>query len=352
MSRIRPRKENDVVTESITTIKQFSNSYQKKFPSKKNRLNSPYKPEKNSSKNMHGENYYFSRHRFTSPPPHKENNANNRSLQTIKTVKLTTPKLVHFSTPKKNKNLMNEQTANILNKNSKKTEYNSSLKYQDKDLSINIDFDQINNRLNQLETRSILEGISSYFEVFDYIIENDALYGKILKKIRSGFNEWKKYSDESLDSLGKLKKQLEEKESIINEMVIEKKHLFSYNVESQHVDYQEASSYSSNLQYKFIPEDKWNSLNYDIQNYADKIKDLEAKLEKYCENEKKYSNLISALKNRGYPVEEVYKTDILWFVDDINTKTKLSPLNEIEYLKTSRLNKESLDLISSSSSSI
>ena len=57
----------------------------------------------------------------------------------------------------------------------------------------------------------------------------------------------------------------------------------------------------------------------------------------------KYEKLISALKNRGYPVEEVYSKDVMWF----ETESLLKPSTPVR--RSSSMGKNPFDLSSSSS---
>jgi hypothetical protein len=54
----------------------------------------------------------------------------------------------------------------------------------------------------------------------------------------------------------------------------------------------------------------------EIEKLNNKIKDMQKNAENMIEKEKKYTNLISALRDRGYPIEEVYMKDMCWSLGD------------------------------------
>ena len=96
--------------------------------------------------------------------------------------------------------------------------------------------------------------------------------------------------------------------------------------------------------HKFIPESSWNLILAEKQEFLVKIQKLEYEVKEYKEKENKYERLICALKNRGYPIEEVYSKDVMWLGNEE------LPKSSTPERRSRSMMKDPFDLSSSSSS--
>ena len=207
--------------------------------------------------------------------------------------------------------------------------------------SVHDDIENFEEQLRILQTIDILEAITGYFKILDEIIGKSYIFGRVLQSVRSGILRWKEVTDKYARDFSNLERQNAEQESVITALNAEKKHLHSENTHRSGEVIKDEKL--DNPLYKFIPESNCNLFLAEKQDFIEKIQKLESELKVQQVKEVKYEKLISALKNRGYPVEEVYSKDVMWF----ETESLLKPSTPVR--RSSSMGKNPFDLSSSSS---
>ena len=202
-----------------------------------------------------------------------------------------------------------------------------NLKYS----SINSFMAKLDKKLDLLQNSIDLKSLDLYLSALDNIIERDAVFGSILKKIRNGLKIiYDKYSE--VDEYCKsLEIRLSEKQSIINQHLINKRNdvslLNEIENERNYLDVKEKNTMEES-KYISVPYQQWIEVNYrldDVNEKArklenenlemgkdgDKVKSLELEIVILKEKESKFNILLQALTDRGYPIQEIYSTDVL-----------------------------------------
>ena len=170
----------------------------------------------------------------------------------------------------------------------------------------------------------------AYQLAFEEIIEKDEIYGALLKKIKNAYEQRIKYEkiDISKDIIEKLKddinglrekllKNKQQKKFLIQK--IEK--LAKENVEisrsledreNRYMDLQDKLIKLSKIELEGVPTDEnsWKYLVSENQHLIKVCEEMRKDIRHLSRKEKKLVKLVVALKNRGYPVEEVYQQDV------------------------------------------
>ena len=170
----------------------------------------------------------------------------------------------------------------------------------------------------------------AYQLAFEEIIEKDEIYGALLKKIKNAYEQRIKYEkiDISKDVIEKLKddinglrdkllKNKQQKKFLIKK--IEK--LAKENVEisrsledreTRYMDLQDKLIKLSKIELEEVPidENSWKYLVSENQHLIKVCEEMRKDIKHLSRKEKKLVKLVVALKNRGYPVEEVYQQDV------------------------------------------
>ena len=201
--------------------------------------------------------------------------------------------------------------------------------YQKESTTIEI---KLHERLNQLQNDSdaVLNNVKAleiYQQVFDEVISKDKIFSSILSKIKgfyeyvltknSGRNKAKEYKEKIKEINRSLNAQVDINKS--NERKIEK--IVKENIElSKSLDRSE--EICTEMQKKLVmittynvsevPKDeiKWKALLLENKSYIEGYEVLKDDIKNYKYKEKKLLQLILALKQRGYPVEEVYESEV------------------------------------------
>lgn len=178
-----------------------------------------------------------------------------------------------------------------------------------------LNLEDLHNKLDALEKDSVSISLSKYLEIFDEVISKDYVFSDVLKRIKNALMEMKALIDQSHEYIQSLELKISEKQSTINQMLIDKAD-----------DYAKTQNYSSaykisdfeNMVFDYCIEDQKESkiMKDEIESLNNKIKDMQKDAETMIEKEKKYTSLISALRDRGYPIEEVYIKDVCWSLGD------------------------------------
>ena len=170
----------------------------------------------------------------------------------------------------------------------------------------------------------------AYQLAFEEIIEKDEVYGTLLKKIKDAYEQRIKYEkiDISKDVIEKLKddinglrekllKNKQQKKFLMKK--IEK--LAKENVEisrsmedreNRYMDLQDKLIKLSKIELEEVPTDEnsWKYLVSENQHLIKVCEEMRKDIKHLSRKEKKLVKLVVALKNRGYPVEEVYQQDV------------------------------------------
>jgi hypothetical protein len=170
----------------------------------------------------------------------------------------------------------------------------------------------------------------AYQLAFEEIIEKDEVYGTLLKKIKEAYEQRMKFEkvDLSKDVIEKLKDEInglrekllknkQQKKFLIKK--IEK--LAKENVEisrsledreSRYMDLQDKLIKLSKIEMEEVPTDEnsWKYLVSENQHLIKVCEEMRKDIKHLSRKEKKLVRLVVALKNRGYPVEEVYQQDV------------------------------------------
>ena len=208
--------------------------------------------------------------------------------------------------------------------------YKSS--HENKQNPILTEISQLEDRLKAASKINLLEGIKEYNNVFEYIIDKDSVYGHLLRKIKNALDEWSRIREKSIHNSEALKKKLAEANQKIQVMAEDRKFLdrriqqiSQENLdlcksieesEASYTDIEERLLKITNFKLDNLERDEntWKALVLENISYNEICKKMREDIKNYRKKEKKLLSLIVAMKNRGYPVEEVYNHD----VDKIN----------------------------------
>lgn len=194
-------------------------------------------------------------------------------------------------------------------------------KSQEKPNSFSLKY--INEKLDSLEKDQAKNPITGYLEVFEEVINKDHIFGKVLKRIKEAFTKFITLNEQTYEYIYSLELKLAEKQSTINQMVMAKAHDISKIPETPRTE-RSTNNYDAGSQlYTIVPQMEFKFLKDENDHLNKKIKTMQEEANAMEEKEKKYTSLISALRDRGYPVEEVYLKDVQWSSMD-NRKDKFS----------------------------
>ena len=214
-----------------------------------------------------------------------------------------------------------------------------------KDSNINSFMIKLDKKLESIQRSADINSIEPYFEAFDHVIERDAMFGNLLKKIRNGLKMvLEKYLE--IDEYCKtLEIKLSEKQSLINQFLITKLNDISLRneIENEVLIEDDKKHQIEEQRYISVPYYQWNEINFKlnesleiikkleienqrVNNEIGKMKEAEKMLVVYKDKELKFNLLLQALSDRGYPIQEIYSNDVL------NLQTHLSNTNQSNYL--------------------
>lgn len=236
----------------------------------------------------------------------------NSSLHIIshKMIPTNSQRSIHEFYTKKPPKIRNSIKNPVENKNNSKV-------YDTSDLEI---------RLKSLENQKIEDCISEYYKIFEDIIERDIFYGKLLKKIKESILIWTKTIEKSTQE--SFKKQLNEANKKLNAMLEDRqiidrrlKQISQENLdlckslencEASYAQIEEKLLKITNFKLENIvkEESNWKALVLQNRSYIEITKRMKEDLKVYRSKEKKLLELILAMKNRGYPIEEIYNSDV------------------------------------------
>ncbi|OMJ86237.1 hypothetical protein SteCoe_12302 [Stentor coeruleus] len=191
--------------------------------------------------------------------------------------------------------------------------------------------EKLNDNLKKLKDKTLTTNRFDIFRnVFTEIIENDDNYSTLLKKIKEVYEQKIKLNkiDASKDLIEKLKnekKELKEKIASIKkdkkflikkiEKLVKENTELSRNLddkEGRYVDLQDKILKLSNIDLEDIPknDDSWKYLISENQHLHKVCEEMRKDIKDLSRKEKKLVKLVVAMKNRGFPIEDVYQEDV------------------------------------------
>lgn len=170
----------------------------------------------------------------------------------------------------------------------------------------------------------------AYQTAFAEIIEKDENFGFLLKKIKDVYEQKIKYEkiDVSKDVIEKMKEEINGLREKVMKNKQEKKYLIKKiekfakeNVEisrqledreSRYIDLQDKLIKLSKVEMDDLPmdENSWKYLVSENQHLIKVCEEMRKDIKHLSRKEKKLVKLVVALKNRGFPVEDVYQEDV------------------------------------------
>ncbi|OMJ77213.1 hypothetical protein SteCoe_23250 [Stentor coeruleus] len=185
-------------------------------------------------------------------------------------------------------------------------------------------------KIEEISTKHKENGISNeildkYREILEEIIFKDKVFGSLLAKIKFAYEDWIKSKSDSITESAKLKAEILEytkkltEESEENKRLHKKIQKFSReNVELGRAleerdnnckVLQEHLLKITNINIDEVPQDRtsWKVLIAENKSYAELCTKLKKKIKTLQFQEKKLMKLFWILKQKGYPVEEIYE---------------------------------------------
>ncbi|OMJ88666.1 hypothetical protein SteCoe_9366 [Stentor coeruleus] len=191
------------------------------------------------------------------------------------------------------------------------------------------------------ETGITNEILDKYREVLEEIIYKDKVFGSLLAKIKFAYEDWIKSKGDSINEITKYKTEILEFSRKLTEEIEENKRLhkkvqkFSReNVElGRALDERDNNCKAlqdhllkiTNISIEEVPQDRtsWKVLIAENKSYSELCSKLKKKIKVFQLQEKKLMKLFWILKQKNYPVEEIYQS--------LNTKpNKSSNQNSVE----------------------
>ncbi|OMJ90516.1 hypothetical protein SteCoe_7105 [Stentor coeruleus] len=191
--------------------------------------------------------------------------------------------------------------------------------------------EKLNDNLKKLKDKP---STTSRFEIFRSafaeIIENDDNYGNLLKKIKEAYEQRIKIDqiDASKDLIEKLKDEIKELREKVTSTKEDKKFLIKKieklakentelgrhldDREGRYIDLQDKFLKLSKIDLEEIPkeDDSWKYLISENQHLHKVCEEMRKDIKELSRKEKKLVKLVVAMKNRGFPVEDVYQEDV------------------------------------------
>ena len=190
---------------------------------------------------------------------------------------------------------------------------------------------KLNERLteyqNSSDSTNSLKKLDIFRSSFDEIIQKDKVFSSILAKIKamyegiinkqSNTKKIKEYKEAIKDLSRNLNSQIDankSQEKKIEKIIKENQELSKSLERSEEIctEIQKKLCFITNFNASEIPKDemKWKALLLENRNYSEAYSKLKDDIKNYKYKEKKLLQLILALKQRGYPVEEVYDSEV------------------------------------------
>lgn len=191
-------------------------------------------------------------------------------------------------------------------------------------------------KLKSLRKLPIESSITEYFKIFEEIIEKDKAFRKPLNLIKQALSDWELIKKRNLDSVESLKRQLNDANIKISALNEDRKYLDRRmnQITQENLELvkslEESEAAYTEIEEKLLKvadfrvdkleksEENWKALVMENKAYLDIMKKMKTDLKSYKSKESKLLKLVLAMKNRGFPVEEVYNKEVYGNAEPIN----------------------------------
>jgi hypothetical protein len=187
-----------------------------------------------------------------------------------------------------------------------------------------------------------------YIELFIEIIEKDVVFSPLLKQIKLFYDDIiVKLNSEIARLLNSIEAQTAEKQSYVKMLErISKENLDLgkelQKLESVCLDLQKALDDIQNVTLDGLPtnESEWKALIFENNQYSSLVQNMKIDIKEYQFKEDQLIRLVEAIKNKGFPVDEVYETEVKPKSDYLSDSSKSltsSCLHKIPSLELSKV---------------
>ena len=211
-------------------------------------------------------------------------------------------------------------------------------------------------KLVELENSSEYSNVwEKYSEIFSEINEKDLIFGQLLIKIKTFYEEkLSELNTKVVELVSKHESQISEKQSYIKMLERISKENIDLGKEVQHLEMictelQSSIEEIKNISLENIPknEENWKALLYENSQYSVLCHNMKLDIKDYQYKEDQLIKLIDALKNRGFPVDKVYEEDVRARLETDSESSKSLNTSKCQKIPTLELSK----MIKSSDSS-
>lgn len=169
------------------------------------------------------------------------------------------------------------------------------------------------------------EIFGKFQECFEAVICKDKVFAQALKKIKAGYEEWVKFKSDCNGEALKMRVEIQEFSLKLSQEIEENKRLHrkiqKFSRENAELGrtleerenncrtLQEHLLKITNIDINEVPQDKtsWKVLVSENKSYSELCDSLKLKIKTLKTQEKKLMKLFWTLKQKGYPVEEIYE---------------------------------------------
>lgn len=234
------------------------------------------------------------------------------------------------------------------NKPKKKIVLSESKNFDHKTFHLNSTLDQI--QVSVKENGISVEIFQKLQECFESVIAKDKVFGGILRKIKAGYEGWVNFKSECNTENLKMRTEIQELSRKLSEESEENKRLHrkiqKFSRENAELGrtleerenncrtLQEHLLKITNIDVNEVPHDKtsWKVLVSENKSYSELCKTLKHKVKSMKTQEKKLMKLFWNLKQKGYPIEEVYENLNNNNIKKGNSGKKADELSDCEYI--------------------
>ena len=183
-------------------------------------------------------------------------------------------------------------------------------------------------KLKSLAKLPIESIVQDCFKIFEEIIEKDLIFSKPLKILKQVLEEWEMIKRKNLESVEGLKAKLLDANKKIAVMMEDRKFLDRrmHQISQENLDLvkslEESEAAYADIEEKLIrvtdfnvdkvdkSQENWKALVLENKSYTEIVKKMKADLKSFKDKESKLLKLVVAMKNMGYPVEEIYNKEV------------------------------------------
>ena len=186
-----------------------------------------------------------------------------------------------------------------------------------------------------------------YSEFFEEIIEKDTIFSEILKKIKKHYDNLLINMKKEISQITEhTNKQIEEKQSYIKMLERISKENIELGSEVQRMenictDLQVAIDDIRNINLENVPrnDEDWKALIFENSQYSVLCHNMKLDIRDYQFKEDQLIKLVDALKNRGYPVDQIYEEDVRTKLETDSDSSKSLNTSKFKKIPTLELSK-------------